>query len=132
MACPLFRRDKLDEFMDVYEPELVGYGEDWWFLHTMGVDLANRLAIVDEIPCVNPHDRSKGGQREIDRLRSDAERKEAWERMKARHGLDEQGRQHKEFGRIRRSRLDAAIGLVRYFPEWAYYNAKKLVRQLVR
>jgi hypothetical protein len=132
MACPLFRRDKLDAFMAIYEPELVGYGEDWWFLHSLGVDLANHLAIVDEITCVNPHDRTKGGEREIDRLRSHSERKAAWERMKARHGLDEQGREHKEFGRIKKPALGAALGLIRYLPEWAYYNAKSLARRLIR
>jgi hypothetical protein len=35
MACPMFRRDKLDAFMAVYDPELVGYGTDWWFLQTL-------------------------------------------------------------------------------------------------
>jgi hypothetical protein len=29
MACPLFRRDKLEAFMSVYDPELVGYGAVW-------------------------------------------------------------------------------------------------------
>lgn len=32
MACPLFRRDELDAFMSVYDPDLVGYGTDRWFL----------------------------------------------------------------------------------------------------
>lgn len=133
MTCPLFRRDKLDEFMAVYDPELIGYGEDWWFLHNLGVDRAgNHVAVVDEITCINPHDRAKGGRREIDRLHSHEERKAVWERMKARYGLDEQERQHEEYGRIGKSPLGAAIGLIRHLPEWTYYNAKGLLRRLLR
>lgn len=39
MTCPLFRRDKLEEFLRVYDGELVGYGMDWWFLDVLGEDL---------------------------------------------------------------------------------------------
>jgi hypothetical protein len=131
MACPLIRRDKLDAFMSVYDPELVGYGADWWFLQTLGADLKNHVAIVDEVTCINPYDKHKGGVREIDTLQTHEKRKEVWERMKARHGLDEQGRQHLEFGRIPQSALGAAASLLRYFPDWAYFNAKRMARQLV-
>src|SRR5882757_6978796 len=104
MACPLFRRDKLDAFMGVYDPDLVGYGADWWFLHTLGPDIDNRVAVVDEVTCVNPYDKDKGGgRREIDTLQTHEMRKEVWERIKAAHGLNEQGREHREFRRINRS-----------------------------
>jgi hypothetical protein len=132
MACPLFRRDKLDAFMAVYDPELVGYGVDWWFLHSLGPDLKNHVAVVDEVSCVNPYDKNKGGAREIDQLQSHEKRKEVWERMKARHGLDEQNREHAEFKRIDKSALGAAAGLIRHFPDWAYFNAKSLARRLIR
>jgi hypothetical protein len=132
MACPLFRRDKLDEFMKVYDPELVGYGTDWWFLHVLGPDAKNRVAVVDEVTCINPYDSTKGGAREIDRLQSHEERKKVWARIKAQHGLDEQGRKHTEYGRIRQSPGGALGGLLRHFPEWAYFTAKRLGRWLVR
>ncbi len=62
------------------------------------------MAIVDEVTCVNPYDRDKGtGGREIDTLQTHELRKEVWERMKALHCLDEQGRVHREFGRINKS-----------------------------
>jgi hypothetical protein len=131
MACPLIRRDKLDAFMAVYDPALVGYGADWWFLHTLGADLRNHVAVVDEVTCINPYDRHKGGVREIDTLQSHEKRKEVWERMKALHGLNEQDRVHVEFGRIRHSTVGAAASLLRNFPDWAYFNAKKVARQLV-
>jgi len=131
MACPLFRRDKLDAFMRVYDPELVGYGTDWWFLHTLGAELDKRVAVVDEVTCVNPFDKNKGnGGREIDTLQTHQGRKEVWERMKALHALDEQGRVHREFGRISQSPLGAIASLLRNFPDWAHLNAKTLAKRL--
>jgi hypothetical protein len=132
MACPLFRRDKLEAFLGVYDPELVGYGVDWWFMHSLGADLGNHVAVVDEVSCINPYDKTKGGAREIDQLQSHEKRKEVWERVKARYGLDERNRDLKEFGRVNKSPLGAAAGLIRYFPDWAYFNAKSLARRLVR
>jgi hypothetical protein len=131
MACPLFRRDKLDAFMRVYDRDLVGYGTDWWFLHTLGPDLDNRVAVVDEVTCVNPYDKDKGsGGREIDALQTHQARKEVWDRMKAIHKLDEQGRQQREFGRINKSPWGALASLLVYFPDWAYLNAKTVARRL--
>jgi hypothetical protein len=131
MTCPLFRRDKLDSFMAVYEPEIIGYGEDWWFLRTLGPDLDRHVAVVDEVPCVNPHDRRKGGRREIDRVSSHEERKAVWERIKLRHNLDERGRAQAEYGRIEKPRLDALIGMARLIPETTYVGGRRMLRRLL-
>jgi hypothetical protein len=118
--------------MAVYDPQLVGYGADWWFLSTLGPEIDNRVAVVDEVTCINPYDRTKGGVREIDTLQSHEKRKEAWERMRALHGLHEHGRLHREFRRINKSLLGAAASLLGYVPDWVYLNAKGLARRLVR
>jgi hypothetical protein len=132
MACPLFRRDKLDAFMGVYDPALVGYGADWWFLHTLGPDIDNRVAVVDEVTCVNPYDKKKGGGgREIDTLQTHQMRKEVWERIKARYDLDEQGRDLREFRRINRSPWGALAGLLDYSLDWALLNAKSLAKRVL-
>src|SRR5262245_39804801 len=54
VGVPLFQRSRLDAFMTVYDPALVGYGVDWWYLDHFGPDLSRRVAIVDDVPCVNP------------------------------------------------------------------------------
>ena len=132
MACPLFRRDKLDAFMGVYDPALVGYGADWWFLRTLGPDIDNRVAVVDEVTCVNPYDKNKsGGGREIDTLQTHQMRKEVWERIKATYDLDEQGRDLREFRRINRSPWGALAGLLDYSLDWALLNAKSLTKRLL-
>lgn len=131
MACPLFRRDKLDAFMRVYDPELVGYGTDWWFLHTLGTDLERRVAVVDEVTCVNPYDKHKGaGGREIDMVQTHQMRKEIWKKMKSLYALNEQSRVQLEFGRIKKSPLSAVSGLLSNFPAWAYLSAKTVARRM--
>jgi hypothetical protein len=130
MTCPLFRRDKLDAFMAVYDPELSGYGVDWWYLQTIGGHKERRVAIVDEITCVNPFDRRKGGVREIDRLQPKEERERVWRRTKKRYGLGEPGRQHKQFGHIGRSTFGAAAGVLRYAIDWMFYRARLLAVRL--
>lgn len=132
MTCPLFRRDKLDEFMAVYDPELVGHGIDWWFLQTIGGCEQKRVAVVDEVTCVNPFDFTKGGVREIDRLQPKLEREQTWQRIQARYGLAQQGRVHKEFGRIGRSRPGVVAGGLRYAADWALFRTKILAGRLVR
>ena len=131
MTCPLFRRDKLDRFMAEFNPELSGYGEDWWFLSLLGPDLSNRLAIADEVSCVNPHDKAKGGRREMDLVNSHEERKQAWERIKLAHGLDEQGREHIEYDRIPNSLWGTAKALMQYVPDWSYFKAKQVARSIL-
>jgi hypothetical protein len=131
MACPLLRRDKLDAFMAVYDPELVGYGIDWWLLKSLG-ELEGHVAIIDEIPCMNPHDRSKGGKREIDQLQSKAQRQQVWERMKARYGLDEQQRQQLEYRRVPRSWTTATGAVIGYGIDWLYVQARAQAARALR
>ncbi len=87
-TCPLFRRDKLDEFMQVYDPSLVAWGVDWWYMAALG-DVRGRAAVVDSISCVNPRDQEKpGGVREVNRLHVDVESRSHWEAVKARHHIE--------------------------------------------
>jgi hypothetical protein len=109
MACPLFRKDKLDAFMAVYDPELIGWGCDWWFLEAMGPDLRGRVAVVDAIPCVNPYDWTKAG-REIDRLAPTNERHEIWERIKEKYQIQSESRGVHEYGVISKSLLPRTLG----------------------
>ena len=89
VTCPLFRADRLADFMRVYDPALVGWGIDWWFLHELGPDLRGHVAIADAVPCVNPHDRAVGLARRIDEVQDRAARKRDWERLRAQKGIEE-------------------------------------------
>ncbi len=87
MGCPLFRKDKLDEFMKVFDPVLVGWGTDLWFMEVLGSDIEGKVAMADEVSCINPHDSAKGNQREIDQLQKTADRIKNWKKIKEKHNL---------------------------------------------
>jgi hypothetical protein len=88
MTCPLFRKDKLEAFLAVFDPILKGTGTDWWFMQVMGEYLEGKVGIVDAITCINPHDRSKGGVREIDRLQSQDQMTHTWNMVRAKYGVE--------------------------------------------
>jgi len=114
VGCPLFRKDKLDCFMETYDPSLVGWGVDWWFLDVLGPDLEGRVAVVDAAACQNPYDRAKGGEREIDKLQSKAERIATWQMIKARYNIESEMKGIVEYGALLRSRPGQVIGTIRW------------------
>ena len=87
LGCPLFRRDKLDAFMKIYDPALVGYGIDLWYMDLL-IPNDRKVAVVDAISCINPRDRSKGGQREIDILQDAPTRIKNWIRIKEQYNIE--------------------------------------------
>ena len=102
MTCPLLRKDKLDEFMEIFEPTLVGYGTDYWYLDSLGPNLEGKVAIVDDVACINPRDSTKGGYREIDLLQKTPIRIKHWKIIQELHNIEIQN--HIEFCLIPSSR----------------------------
>jgi hypothetical protein len=104
VACPLFRKDKLDKFMEVYDPGLVGWGTDLWYSHLLG-EQSGKIAIVDAIACINPHDDTKESGREIDKLEEKGIRIKKWTETKKLHNIQfngEKGKfQMKVFGYVK-------------------------------
>ncbi|MBS1212781.1 MAG: hypothetical protein H6R26_1398 [Proteobacteria bacterium] len=120
MTCPLFQRDKLDNFMAVYDPVLVGYGCDWWFVDSLGDDIVGKVAVVDEITCVNPLVfMKKGGGREIDRLQSLQKRKEIWGQVIAKYGIRSMKRGMVEYSAIRKTGWALVAGFIVSILEYA-------------
>jgi hypothetical protein len=79
VTCPLFRSDKLFEFLRIYNGELVGWGIDWWFSNFLDPNRNRKIAIVDEVAVTNPrHDQRRGGAREIDALQPSEARESHW------------------------------------------------------
>lgn len=86
MTCPVFKKEFLVKFLEVFDPALVGWGTDWWFLNLISAE--DKVAISDQISCINPYDRfKKNGEREIVKLQSDEERLNTWRRIKAERNL---------------------------------------------
>ena len=99
VTCPLFRKDKLDAFMKIYDPVLVGYGIDHWYMNLLLPDINKKVAIVDAISCINPYDWHKGGEREINLLQELHVRINNWEKIKRQYNIEDQ--EIKEFGFIK-------------------------------
>jgi len=87
MTCPVFKTDFLIKFLEVFDPALVGWGTDWWFLNLITAE--DKVAISDQVSCINPYDRfKKDGVREIVKLQSDEERLNTWRRIAAERHLN--------------------------------------------
>jgi hypothetical protein len=133
MTCPLFKREKLEEFLRVYDPVLVGWGMDWWFLQVLGPDLAGKVAVVDQIPCINPHDRRRpGGQREIDQLQTTAERRRIWEQVRLKYNITSEAKGFQEYGFVPAPLFSRVLSFARFHGEALSLRAIGLARRLVR
>lgn len=88
VTCPLFRTNKLSDFMAVYDPILVGWGTDHWFMQSLVSDHRKKAAIVDAVVVINPFDEVKGG-REIHTLQVDKIRYAAWKKIQRTRGVSE-------------------------------------------
>lgn len=98
ITCPLFRRDKLVEFLKVYDGNLVGWGIDWWYCSHFGASQNRKLAIIDEVSVINPHDHQRPGKtREIEKLQPSAIRKAQWEETANNLGLAEYAHRNLEY-----------------------------------
>lgn len=56
---PVISNNILDKLMVAYDPELIGWGIDYLFIQTLGLDHKDKYAIIDSIPCINPYDDKK-------------------------------------------------------------------------
>jgi len=59
-ACPLFRRDRLDAFLDTYDGTALSIGLDWWVGHALGAAWSGRFAVIDAILALQPRPGAAG------------------------------------------------------------------------
>jgi hypothetical protein len=86
VRMPIFRRDKLIEFLAVYDGNLVGAGIDYWFANFLKADEFGRFAIIDKVQVINPQPQDKGGS-EIDRLQDPQQRMADWIKISEKNDL---------------------------------------------
>jgi hypothetical protein len=88
MCVPMFSRQALTRFMDRFDPELVSWGTDYFYIWVNGINFRNRYAVVDAVTCVNP-DPPPGLPREITRLGTDEKLVANFRQVARRHGVRE-------------------------------------------
>ena len=86
VCLPLFRTDKLIEFLKVYDGMLVGWGIDWWFMEVLKPP-KDKAAIIDYYSCSNPFEYYLKEKRKIDILQPESVRKMEWEKTKKENNL---------------------------------------------
>lgn len=86
VRMPIFRRDKLTEFLATYDRTLVGAGIDYWFASFFKADEFGRFAIIDKVQVINPPTQDKGGS-EIDKLQAAEVRSAAWAEIANKNGI---------------------------------------------
>jgi hypothetical protein len=76
---PVFSKDALNKFMNIYSPELVEWGVDYLFIWSNDNKQTNKFAIIDSIICKNPHDEEKKiTKREIDNVKEHKNSAQIW------------------------------------------------------
>jgi chitin disaccharide deacetylase len=100
VGVPIFRRDKLLEFLNAFDGNLAGFGIDFWYMNLFRLNTWDRLvgfftpsrvgrfAIIDRVQVLNPYSELKG-QSEIDKLQPRSARMSAWLKKKAERNLVE-------------------------------------------
>lgn len=88
VGLPIFQRDKLVEFLNIYDGSLTGWGIDYWYANVFQADDFGRFAVLDRVQVVNPRDEVKGAN-EMGRLRASALRENDWNAVRQKFGLIE-------------------------------------------
>jgi hypothetical protein len=136
---PIFRRDKLAEFLTAYDGSLPGWGIDHWYMNVFRANELGRVTnffrknnlarfgIIDKVQVINPHDEEKGGN-ELDRLQPLSLRQAAWRKAKAKYNLVEI--HPAAFARRKISSRNAEVAVTRYelARQVAILPAQKFVR----
>ena len=74
---PLYSKDALKNLMNVYHPDLIGWGIDYLHIWANGLDNTNIYAIIHSVTCVNPTTQQKG-IRELLKIKNVNDRQLTW------------------------------------------------------
>lgn len=127
-GSPLFRRDKLELFLDDFDGSLSGWGIDHWYMNVLGPDEPRRYGVLDEVAVFNPL--ARGGAREIDRLRSVADRRARWRAARDHRGMVDV--EPRVVGALPRGRLGTLVAIVRTALPYAVHFLRRGRADVVR
>ena len=81
MNFPVFSRNALEKYMNVYDGSLCGYGNDWWYLNVIEAEKKECCAICDSVIVENPHHDKKNKSNCINSFMSLQKRGEEFEKV---------------------------------------------------
>jgi len=104
MNFPVFSQGCLQRYMEIYDGELLGWGNDWWYLNMLGFShkldpSGNKVCgIVDSVCVCNPHNHEKKYPDDsIDVFATRESRRLQWDKLRHRIKLHEWTVQNLEF-----------------------------------
>lgn len=112
LGVPMFTREALEEFLQVYDPEIVGWGVDWWYMHVLKAREDRKIALIDAIACLNPDEQLAGRERAIDQLQATAVRRKLWEEKAQSLGIDMGSRSPDSFGELKALAFEDQLAMV--------------------
>ena len=59
VGTTVFSKYAINKFMEYYDPILIGWGIDYFYIWVLGIDKTDKYAVIDSIQCINPHDDNK-------------------------------------------------------------------------
>ena len=84
---PLFKKDALDKFMKVYDPILIGWGIDLFYIQALGIR-EKAYAVIHIVSCINPKSFTKHIDRfELSLITNYSRRGDVWREFAKKNNL---------------------------------------------
>jgi hypothetical protein len=131
MGCPLFNKDSIYKFMATYNPVLIGYGIDHWFINVIGIH-KKKIAIIDDITCTNPHTFFKQHVREIDILQKESIRIKIWHDIQKKYNLQQYQKEQLVFECIKKPIINIMIAYTLYYRNSIMGIVYKILNKLAK
>ena len=88
---PILNKSSLHKLMNKYDNKLIGWGIDhlysWILINDKNFD-KKKIALIDKIQCINPHDKAKNG-RELKKIKNADYRENIWNTFKNKNNIKE-------------------------------------------
>lgn len=85
---PLFSKQAITKFMEYYDPILIGWGIDFFYIWVLGLDKKTNYALIDGVSCINPHDRQKTSKsREHNNIKNNNNEYKYWLSIKKKYNI---------------------------------------------
>lgn len=100
MNFPVFSKSALAKYMKVYDGDLCGYGNDWWYLNILDADNRDCCIVTDKIVVFNPNNNQKkfaSKNNDIDNFMPLKNRQREWKNIKQQYKLKEWVVKNKKF-----------------------------------
>jgi hypothetical protein len=90
VGTTVFSKYAIDKFMEYYDPILIGWGIDLFYIWVLGKDVEDKYAIIDSIQCINPHDNEKTTKvREHTNIENHNKEEEYWKQIQKKYNIPE-------------------------------------------